>query len=132
MKLRKKPLPIAGFDMTPMIDIVFLLVIFFMVSSTFITNRGIKVKLPKSITSQSEVNNKIIISIKENGDLYLNDQKVLQKKLGQLLKKEKLKSNQDLVIIKGDKQVPYSKMIEIMDLAKIAGLERISLATSQK
>ncbi len=116
--------------MTPMIDVVFLLIIFFMVSSTFIKNKGIKISLPKSKTSQSHSDNKIVISIKQTGAIYLNDQEVISENLSEVLLNEKLKKGNDVVIIKGDKQVPYEKMIEIMDVAKKVGLERIILATT--
>lgn len=130
MLFRKRSLPAARVDMTPMIDIVFLLIIFFMVSSTFINNRGIKVHLPKSTTFQTEDNNQIVISIKNNSELYLNEKKILKEELGELLKNKRIEFGQNIVVIKGDKEVPYSKMIEVMDIAKTAGLERISLATS--
>ena len=131
MKFRKKSLPKAGVDMTPMIDIVFLLIIFFMVSSTFIKNRGIKVSLPKSATSQSQSDNKIIISIKKNGEIYLNNQ-IITGNLNEMLRNERLKNGNDVIIIKGDKEVSYKKMIEVMDSAKAVGLDRIILATTKR
>jgi len=118
--------------MTPMIDIVFLLIIFFMVSSTLVKTRGIKVKVPKSVNADAESQDLIIISIKKNGTIYLNDKRTTIAKLGRELKKATIALKQDVVIIKGDKSIPYLDMIRVIDAAKMAGVEKISLATARK
>ena len=121
-----------GFDLTPMIDIVFLLIIFFMVSSTFIKSRGIKVKLPGASSAQSEKSNQLVVTIKKDGEVYLNDVPVQIRSLEKKLRQEREKTPENTLIIRGDRSVPYEKMIEIMDIAKIAGLEKISLATTRR
>ena len=132
MKFKRRPLRRVLFDMTPMIDIVFLLIIFFMVTSTFIQNRGIKVNLPKSTTSQSETKNFLIVTIGRTGRLFLNQNAVTERELGIQLKAKSIEMAADTVIIKGDESVPYAKMVRVMDIAKMAGLSRISLSTDRK
>jgi biopolymer transport protein ExbD len=132
MKFKSRIKKRSGFDITPMIDIVFLLIIFFMVSSTLVKQRGLPVKLPESKSSDAETKNLIIIDIMANGKLYVNGKKVKLSALGKKLKILKLKYKQDVVIVKGDKNIPYMKLISVMDAVKIAGMEKLSLATSQK
>jgi biopolymer transport protein ExbD len=124
--------PRLGIDMTPMIDIVFLLIIFFMVSSELVKNRGMAVNLPESASSDSETRNMIIISITQNGEIYLNQNRVDMKRLGAELKKIQVSQGQDTVVIRGDEQIPYREMIEVMDIAKLSGMKTISLATKQR
>ena len=131
MKIKRRLNKLTGFDMTPMIDVVFLLIIFFMVSSTFITHRGIKVKLPQSTNSESESKNLLELTVNQFGRVFLNGKEYSDKQLAIELKKQRIEKKQNVVIIKGDKLVPYNRMIKAMDIAKIAGIERVSLATEK-
>lgn len=132
MQFRKRRAKFAKLDMTPMIDVVFLLIIFFMVSSTLVKTRGMAVKLPRATSSEAETKNQIVISITTSGDIYVNEDLVTLQSMGGKLKDLSLKLEQNVVIIKGDKTIPYDKMVQVMDRAKLAGMEKISLATTGK
>lgn len=122
----------SGVNMTAMIDVLLVLIIFFMVSSTLIKSRGIQVNVPESRSAESETRNLLVVSIKRTGELYLNDEPVEAGSLGALLRKRSQELGQDVVIIKGDQQIPYAKMVEVMDLAKMAGMKKISLDTKRR
>lgn len=122
----------SGVNMTAMIDVLLVLIIFFMVSSTLIKSRGIQVNVPESRSAESETRNLLVVSIKRTGELYLNDEPVEASRLGALLRKRSQELGQDVVIIKGDQQIPYAKMVEVMDLAKMAGMKKISLDTKRR
>jgi len=132
MKVTRRYRKKSILNLTPMIDIVFLLIIFFMVSSTLVKTRGMDVKLPRSASSDAETKNLIVISLTEREQIYVNDQKTTLTTLGRDLKKLQVELDQEVVIIKGDKSSSYNKMIQIMDIAKIAGMKKISLATTGK
>lgn len=132
MKFKARIKKRSGFDITPMIDIVFLLIIFFMVSSELVKTRGMSVKLPESTSSDADTKNLIIIAITAEGKIFLNEEEVSIQKLGSELRRLKVEMMQDTVVIRGDNQIPYRNMVEVMDTAKLARIAKISLATSQK
>lgn len=120
----------AAFDLMPLIDVVFLLIIFFMLTTSFRTIfQGIKVNLPTTTTPQEKIEQNIIISITKGNRLYLNEARITTSKLVPLLKK-KLRGKKSLVIINADKEVRHGKVVEIMDLAKQAGAGGLGILTS--
>jgi len=120
----------AAFDLMPLIDVVFLLIIFFMLTTSFRTIfQGIKVDLPTTTTPQEKIEQNVIISITKNNNLYLGNTRVTVSKLVPLLKK-KLGGKKSLVIINADKEVRHGKVVEIMDLAKQAGAGGLGILTS--
>jgi len=120
----------AAFDLMPLIDVVFLLIIFFMLTTSFRTIfQGIKVDLPTTTTKQEKIEQNIIITITKDNVLYLDKTRVTTSKLVSLLKK-KLGEKKGLVMINADKLVRHGKVVEIMDLAKQAGADRVGILTS--
>ena len=120
----------AVFDLMPLIDVVFLLIIFFMLTTSFrMVFQGIKVDLPTTTTKQERIEQNIIISITKDNVLYLDKARVTTSKLVSLLKK-KLGGKKRLVMINADKLVRHGKVVEIMDLAKQAGADRVGILTS--
>lgn len=111
-------------DMAPLIDVVFQLLIFFMLTSSF-SHATMNVALPKAKTVDQPQQEKIVISISETGDIFLNEQKTsmefLRKDLSVYLQ------DQSSVHIKGDKNMPYKFFVEVMDTARQAGAKQINI-----
>jgi biopolymer transport protein ExbD len=127
---RQKSREEAVFNLTPLIDVVFLLVIFFMLTTTFRTIfQGIKVDLPTTTTPQEKIEESIVISITSNNRIYLGTRRVEKSALVTLLKK-RLRGRQSLVIINADKSTRHGQVVEVMDLAKQAGAGRLGILTS--
>ena len=116
-------------DTTPLADIVFLLLIFFMLSSTFIVSPGIKLKLPKAISSEIELGRTVIIEMPLGGGIFVNNAKVDFNELPQILDLTLSKAKEKVVIIKADKKIQHGFVVKVMDMAKIAGAQRIIIAT---
>ena len=117
-------------NLTPLIDVVFLLLIFFLLSTTFITIRyGIKVKLPTTTTPQERIEENIVISITKDNELYIGRKWVKEKDLITLLRKD-IKKKGALVLINADKDVKHGKVVKVMDLAKQAGVRNLGILTS--
>jgi len=117
-------------NLTPLIDVVFLLIIFFMLTTTFRTVfQGIKVDLPTTTTPQEKIERNIIISITKDNRLYMDEREVIESELVQRLKK-KLEGREGLVIINADKDVSHGKVVKTMDMAKQAGADRLGILTS--
>jgi len=116
-------------DTTPLADIVFLLLIFFMLSSTFIVSPGIKLKLPKAVSSEIELGRTVIIEMPLGGGIFVNNAKVEFEELPQVLDLTLSKAEEKVVIIKADKKIQHGSVVRVMDMAKIAGAQRIIIAT---
>ncbi|RLE12718.1 biopolymer transporter ExbD [Candidatus Aerophobetes bacterium] len=117
-------------NLTPLIDVVFLLLIFFMVSTTFATIRyGIKVELPKTTTPQEKVEENIVISVTKDNHIYLGKRWIKsEKELTSLLKKE-IKEKGGLVVINADKNVKHGQVVKVMELAEKAGATKLGILT---
>jgi len=117
-------------NLTPLIDVVFLLIIFFMLTTAFRTVfQGIKVDLPTTTTPQEKIERNIIISITKDNRLYLDEREVIESELVRLLK-EKLEGREGLVIVNADKDISHGKVVKTMDMAKQAGADRLGILTS--
>jgi len=118
-------------NITPLIDIVFLLLIFFMLTTTFVESRGLQVKLPKASTASSSSTAKnIVISVNKNNLIYINDTPVTMNKLSTEIR-NLLKSSKDpLLVLRADADTKHGETVTIMDIAKQAGINRIAIATA--
>ena len=117
-------------NLTPLIDVVFLLLIFFMVSTTFVESPGINVKLPEAAQSSKTTEKKdIIISIKENGNIYFEQEKIsfqeLNNKIQNVLKDNPLAT----LFLRADKGTNHGRVVQVMDSARSQGVEKIAIAT---
>lgn len=117
-------------ELTPLIDVVFLLLIFFMVSTTFTsTETGINIKLPKSTIKEVIETREIIISITKGQDIYINSKKVNINNFQKILKQTLRHSRKDNVVIRGDKNINYGFVVKIMTISKNAGAKILDIAT---
>jgi len=113
-------------------DIIFLLLIFFLLSSTFILQPGIKVQLPRTATTEISSEKSIVVSITKDGALFLNEDFVSIDQLGAKLRTMIIDVGNPILIIRADKNILLERVVEVMDRAKGAGAERFLIATQQK
>ena len=120
----------ARFDLTPLIDVVFLLLIFFMLTTTFVNlENRIKVNLPTGDFAAAESLENIIVTITENNTIYLNGKLIDPLKLTESVAEKIKEEPERTVILEADKNVLHGKVIRVMDLLKKGGAERIAIAT---
>jgi len=129
-RARRAPAPV---DITPLIDIIFQLVLFFMVSTTFVAAPGIHVDLPRSsaeviLRDRQDVN----LWVTSEGSVYLEDHPVTWEALTAALVSAATRNSETLVIVKGDKAVDYGRVVAVMDLARASGLTRLAIATEAR
>jgi biopolymer transport protein ExbD len=117
-------------ELTPMVDVVMQLIIFFMLSSTFVVYSGIRVDLPESQRSQAQKKQDLTITITADNTIYVNELHVPFEELPTVLanKAKELKEDQ-LVLIKCDRIVEYGRLIRVLDVAHGAGIARYGLMT---
>jgi len=116
-------------DMAPMADIVFLLLIFFMLSSSFIVQPGIRIKLPKAVSSEIDLTKIIVIDVTREGRIFLNGKNYTLRDLPSILSEELSRVKEKKVIIKADENTRHGFVVKIMDIAKLAGAEKLVIAT---
>jgi len=127
---RRAELKKGQLDIAPLIDVVFLLLIFFMLTSSFIFQPGIKVNLPKAVTSEAVHEKSLVILVTGSDMVYLNDRAITTKELNSRLRiaaKEKKP-----LLIKADRHASMGKIVEIWDMCRDTGVSRINIATSQE
>ncbi len=118
-------------DIAPLVDVVFLLLIFFMLSTTFEINPGLKVDLPESSSKEIQKQKKEIkVVITKTGTIYFNGKPVDLKVLNYKFKN--IKDKKTLIIIEADKFSYYGNVVSVMDIAKQNGLNNFAIATKQK
>ena len=117
-------------DVTPLIDIIFQLVLFFMVSTTFVTAPGIEVDLPRSsadtvLREQDDLS----IWISAEGSVYVDDQPVDFSGLESAMDRAAQKNPKTLVMLKADREVDHGRVVAVMDAARNRGLTQLAIAT---
>jgi len=110
-------------------DIVLLLIIFFLLTSTFVIQQGIRVKLPKAFSEESAPPDRITITMTEAGQLFLGDGLVGLDNLEILLKEKIEELGNPLVVIRSDRTVIIEKAVRVMDIAREAGATKLLIAT---
>lgn len=126
-KLEKGPRQI---DIAPLVDVIFQLLIFFMLSSSFTFQSGINVKLPKAVTSDIIKEENTIVTISSENVLYLNGRIISIKEL-RLSLKQVAEMNRPL-LIKADRRASMGRIVDVWDLCRNLGIERINIATNQE
>jgi biopolymer transport protein ExbD len=117
--------------LTSLIDIVFLLLIYFLLTTNFMVDEGIKIKLPNASATSPQTQKEITIVVDEKGRAFFENHEIPLNELFATLK-ERLKGREDsLVVIKADRAVVLNKAVRIMDVAKAAGAGRLVLATEK-
>jgi len=125
---RRKKSPVS-LNMAPLIDMVFLLLIFFVLSSHFISEQGFKIKLPQAACAQSHKNENVIVFIRADGSVIVGSEAVtvdmLESKLAGYLEKSKSKT----VLIKADENVNLKSVVNIIDIAKAVNAGGLVIST---
>jgi len=116
-------------DIAPLIDMVFQLLIFFMLTSSFVMQPGIKVNLPKAVTSDVVKQETIEIIVSSENVTYLNGKVVTLKEIKAIFKLAA--KRQQSILIKADRRASLGRVVEIWDMARDLGISQISIATDQ-
>jgi len=133
MKIRRKyPRLAPRLDPTPMADMVFQVLIFFMLTSPFMLQAGIRVKLPKIITAKAELGEKLILTITKEEKFILDGKEIKLQNLENELRLALLGREEKVLIIRADEGVKHGIVVEALDKAKLAGAEKLAIGTEIK
>ena len=130
MKFKRRLKILKGMiDLTPMVNVFFLLFVFFLFTSSFIFQPGIKVSLPKAVTIEVMQLDNVTITVTKDDEIYLEDRQITAEELTERLKilaKEKMG-----LLIKADSRAPLGRIVEIWDACRREGVSQINIATNQ-
>ncbi len=135
MKFRQTIRQDPDVNLTPLIDVVFLLLIFFMVSTTFKHEAEITLDLPQSTATKQQEEKAIQITIDAQGRFFINRQQVVNKKLETLteaLRKVIGNTKSPALTINADARTPHQYVVTAMDAARSLGINRLSMATRKR
>ncbi len=129
IRVRKSTLSL---DMAPLIDVVFQLLIFFMLTTSFANPSLMKLNLPRAVTEDKKDIHHFSVTIKPDGSAYLNDKQLSLDQLGQKLSEGLQRENTKVVNIQGDEDMPYKYFVEVMDIARQAGAHHVNIVHQKK
>ncbi|WP_394173987.1 ExbD/TolR family protein [Thalassotalea litorea] len=120
----------AAIDMTPMLDIVFIMLIFFIVTTSFVKEAGIDVQKPKAANASKKPSANIFIAVRENGEIWMDKRVVDVERVSANIEKLLAEQPTDIVIIQADKGARHGVVVKVMDAIKDAGIDKISIAAA--
>jgi biopolymer transport protein ExbD len=119
-------------DIAPLVDVIFLLVIFFAVSTTFLESSGLKLQLPESSATTEREVKEIAVFVGADGEVVFEDEALTHEQLGSRLQQVLEDSERKVVVLRADTGTPHGKVVTVIDLIKDAGAEALTVATRAK
>lgn len=129
MRFREKTPSKSFINLTPLVDMLFIILLFFLVTSTFIDQPNIQLELPTTKHTPTSKVDEQVLTISRDGRLFFQNEPVERKELIQVLKKAFSQQTEKTLVLRADKNVPYGLVIDVMDAAKGAGLKKIVAPT---
>ena len=115
-------------NLTPMLDVVFILLIFFIVTASFVKESGIDVNRPDAATAVRKERGNILVAITPTGQIWIDRRQVDLRAVRANIERLHAENPQGAVVIQADRESKSGLMVEVMDAAKLAGVENISIA----
>ncbi|MDD1794491.1 biopolymer transporter ExbD [Enterovibrio sp. ZSDZ42] len=127
----QKPREDAQVDLTSMLDIVFIMLIFFIVTSSFVNESGVEVNRPSANHASSQKGTSILVAITASNEIYINKQRVDEERLAATLARLSVEQADAALVIQADMLAYNGTVVSVIDAAKGAGIEKIALAAEQ-
>ena len=132
MKFTRRVAPRVGIDIAPLVDVVFLLVIFFAASTTFLETSGLQLELPESSAKASREAEELTVYLAADGSLGFEEDTLTKEQLAARLRTELEERERKIVVLRADTTTEHGEVVEIMDLIREAGAEGMTVATQAK
>jgi biopolymer transport protein ExbD len=121
----------ATIDMTPMLDVVFIMLIFFIVTASFVKEAGIDVNRPEAATAVKKDRANILVAISAKGDIWINKRKVDVRAVQANIERLYAENPQGTVVIQADRKATTDVLIKVMDASRAAGIQDVSIAAQE-
>ncbi len=129
MKIKLKRERISSAGMISFTDVIFLLLIFLLISTNFVTHSGIKVNLPGSSSKQNEFNRNLSITLTKSDEVFIANEFVAWEDITTHLTQLLVADPEQVVVIRSDEDVPLKRVIKLLDLVQMTGTNRFFIAT---
>ena len=121
----------AAIDMTPMLDVVFIMLIFFIVTASFVKESGIDVNRPEAATAVKKDRANILVATSDKGEIWINKRKVDIRAVQANIERLYAENPQGTVVIQADKKATTDALIKVMDASRAAGISDVSIAAQE-
>ena len=115
-------------NVTPMLDVVFIMLIFFIVTASFVKEAGIDVNRPDAATAERKERGNILVAISENGQIWINKRQVDPRAVRANIERMHAENPQGSVVIQADRNSKNGLLVQVMDAARLAGVYEVSIA----
>jgi biopolymer transport protein ExbD len=120
----------TGIDLAPMLDFVLNLLIFFIITTSFVKEAGVTVNKEQALTAESKETGNILIAIRPNGDIWMDKRRVDIREVRPAIERLHVERPEDTVVIIADKESSTGMLTQVMDQVKLGGLSDVSIATA--
>ncbi|MBF0455515.1 MAG: biopolymer transporter ExbD [Magnetococcales bacterium] len=118
-------------DLTPMLDVVFIMLIFFVVTTSFVKESGIDVNRPSAKTAQKQEQGNILLAIRPDGEIWIDGRTVDIRTIRSHIERLRIENPEGEVVIQGDRLAQIGRLVTVMDQVRLAGITTISIAAEQ-
>jgi len=120
----------TGIDLAPMLDFVMNLLIFFIITTSFVKEAGITVTRPQALTAENQESGNILIAIRPNGDIWMDKRQVNLSEVRGLIERLHVERPDDTVVLIADRDAQTGALTKVMDQVKLGGVKDVSIATA--
>jgi len=118
----------AEIDLTPMLDVTFIMLIFFIVTTSFVKDAGLDVRRPEAVTTETKVRASIMIAVSETGQVWMQKRQIELDAVRPLVEAAKSENPEGSAVIVADRGAPAGVVILVMDQVRLAGVTEIAIA----
>jgi biopolymer transport protein ExbD len=120
----------TGIDLTPMLDVVFIMLIFFIVTSSFIKEAGVEVQRPQAETASPQDKGNILIAITADGEVWMDKKVVDVRSVRAHVERMRVDQPDGAVVVQADQDARTGLVVQVMDQARLAGVQDVALAAT--
>ena len=131
-RILKKKEEDSSIDLTPMLDVVFIMLIFFIVTTSFVKESGIDVSRPSAKTAKKKQRASILVAINQAGEIWIQKRKVDIRAVRANIERLHAETPEGTVVIQADKRSETGLLVDVMDQIRLAGVENIAVSASEK
>ena len=117
-------------DLAPMLDFVMNLLIFFIITTSFVKEAGVVVDRPEALTAEQHVNGNILVAIRANGEIWMDRKQVDLREVRPNVERLHIERPDDTVIVIGDKAAPAGLLAQVMDEVKAGGIQEVAVGAA--
>lgn len=119
-------------DVAPLVDVVFNLLLFFVITYNVAADPAVKIRLPESKTADSQAEEQVVIALSREGQIYLGEKAIQTEDLPSLVREALSRCKEPSVKIKADQEVPVGLLLKVVDAVKLTGCSTFSIATEKR